>query len=233
MRENEKSRAVREMFGAIAGRYDFLNHFLSANIDRRWRRTCVKEVAKRIRVPKPRILDVGCGTADLSISFSALGPVFGCDFCHPMLSVGAKKTARNGGNRIFLVGADALKLPFVDNVFNIVVSAFVLRNLTDIDESLREMLRVLRPGGVMGFLEFGMPRNPILTAIYRWYFVRVLPRLGKLVSGIDGPYGYLPASVQSFPPAEVLKKRVASVGFTDVEARLLTAGIAVLVIGTK
>jgi demethylmenaquinone methyltransferase/2-methoxy-6-polyprenyl-1,4-benzoquinol methylase len=114
-----------------------------------------------------------------------------------------------------------------------VVSAFVLRNLADIDESLREMMRVLRPGGVMGFLEFGMPRNPILTAIYRWYFVRVLPRLGKLVSGIDGPYGYLPASVQSFPPAEVLKKRVASVGFTDVEARLLTAGIAVLVIGTK
>jgi demethylmenaquinone methyltransferase/2-methoxy-6-polyprenyl-1,4-benzoquinol methylase len=150
-----------------------------------------------------------------------------------MLSVAAKKTARNGGNRIFLVGADALKLPFADNFFDIVVSAFVLRNLADIDESLREMMRVLRPGGVMGFLEFGMPRNPILTAIYRWYFVRVLPRLGKLVSGIDGPYGYLPASVQSFPPAEVLKKRVASVGFTDVEARLLTAGIAVLVIGTK
>jgi len=233
MIESEKSRRVRDMFGSIAGRYDFLNHFLSANIDRRWRQTCVKEVATRVRVSRPRILDVGCGTADLSISFSALGPVCGCDFCHPMLSVAAKKTARNGGNLISLLGADALGLPFADASFDIVVSAFVLRNLTDIDAGLREMRRVLRPEGVMGFLEFGMPTNPLLTAIYRWYFVRVLPRVGKLFSGVDGPYGYLPASVQSFPPVEALKKRVALAGFTDVKARLLTAGIAVLVTGTK
>jgi demethylmenaquinone methyltransferase/2-methoxy-6-polyprenyl-1,4-benzoquinol methylase len=233
MSENEKSRRVREMFGSIAGRYDFLNHFLSANIDRRWRQTCLKEVARRVRVSKPRILDVGCGTADLSISFSALGPVFGCDFCHPMLNVAAKKMARNGGNPITLLGADALGLPFADNSFDIVVSAFVLRNLADIDTGLREMRRVLRPEGVMGFLEFGMPTNPLLAAIYRWYFIRVLPRVGKLFSGVDGPYGYLPASVQSFPPVEALKKRVALAGFADVKTRLLTGGIAVLVIGSK
>lgn len=233
MNENEKARRVRDMFGAIAGRYDFLNHFLSANIDRRWRQTCVKEVARRVRVSRPRILDVGCGTADLSISFSALGPVFGCDFCHPMLNVAAKKMARNGGNPITLLGADALGLPFADTSFDIVVSAFVLRNLADIDAGLREMRRVLRPDGVMGFLEFGMPANPLLAAIYRWYFVHVLPRVGKLFSGVDGPYGYLPASVQSFPAVEALKKRVALAGFADVKTRLLTAGIAVLVIGTK
>ncbi len=233
MREREKSRRVRDMFGSIAGRYDFLNHFLSANIDRHWRQACVKEVAKRVRVSRPRILDIGCGTADLSISFSTLGPVFGCDFCHPMLSVAAAKIARNGSSLISLLGADALELPFADAAFDIVVSAFVIRNLADIDGGLREMKRVLRPGGVMGFLEFGMPRNPLLTKIYKWYFVCVLPRLGKLFSGVDGPYGYLPASVQSFPPVEALKKRVASAGFADVEARSLTAGIAVLVIGTR
>jgi demethylmenaquinone methyltransferase/2-methoxy-6-polyprenyl-1,4-benzoquinol methylase len=231
MGESEKSRRVREMFGSIAGRYDFLNHFLSANLDRCWRQACVREIAKRVRVAVPGILDVGCGTADLSISFSKLGPVVGCDFCHPMLCIGAQKIARNGRSLpVSLIGADALALPFPDASFDVVVSAFVLRNLADMDRGLLEMRRVLRNGGVMGILEFGLPRIPLLGAFYRWYFVRVLPKLGKLISGVDGPYGYLPASVQSFPPVEQLKNRVAQAGFTKVEARLLSGGIAVLVI---
>jgi demethylmenaquinone methyltransferase/2-methoxy-6-polyprenyl-1,4-benzoquinol methylase len=234
MDEKERSGRVRDMFGSIANRYDFLNHFLSANIDRRWRETCVREAEKRMRTADPRILDVGCGTADLSLAFSRLGPVIGCDFCQPMLRVGAQKLIRNGtGRSISLLGADALELPFPGDSFDIVVSAFVLRNLTDIDRGFREMYRVLRPEGIVGILDFGMPKSPLFAALYRWYFVSVLPKLGKLISGVDGPYGYLPASVQSFPPVEELRKRAENAGFNGLETRLLTGGIAVLVMGKK
>jgi demethylmenaquinone methyltransferase / 2-methoxy-6-polyprenyl-1,4-benzoquinol methylase len=232
MGDSEKSRKVRDMFGAIAGRYDFLNHLLSANIDRRWRKICLREVQMRISIDMPKILDVGCGTADLSLVFSGLGPVVGCDFCHPMLLVGAQKIAHNNtGRSVTLLGADALMLPFADASFDVVVSAFVLRNLGDIDQGLREMRRVLRPGGVMGLLEFGMPRTPFFSGLYRWYFLRALPKLGRLISGVDGPYGYLPASVQSFPRAEELKEKAEQAGFEKVEYRLLTAGISVLLLG--
>jgi demethylmenaquinone methyltransferase / 2-methoxy-6-polyprenyl-1,4-benzoquinol methylase len=234
MKDSEKSRRVRDMFGAIAGRYDFLNHFLSANIDRRWRKICLREVEKRIAVVAPKILDVGCGTADLSLVFSGLGPIVGCDFCLPMLRIGAHKIVRSDMSQsISLLGADALMLPFADASFDVVVSAFVLRNLGDIDLGLREMRRVLRPGGVMGILEFGMPRAPLLSWLYRLYFVWALPKLGKLISGVDGPYGYLPASVQSFPRAEELKNKAEQAGFVNVEYRLLTAGIAVLLLGSS
>jgi demethylmenaquinone methyltransferase / 2-methoxy-6-polyprenyl-1,4-benzoquinol methylase len=220
------------MFGAIAGRYDFLNHFLSANIDRRWRQICVEELGKKIGTVRPRILDVGCGTADFSLAFSGLGPVIGCDFCHPMLQIGAHKIASNNRRpAISLLEADALALPFADASFDVVVSAFVLRNLADIDRGLQEMRRVLRPGGLLGILEFGMPRIPLLGALYRWYFLRILPKAGKLLSGVDGPYGYLPASVQAFPPVEALQGKIERAGFADAEYRLLTAGIAFLLMG--
>jgi demethylmenaquinone methyltransferase/2-methoxy-6-polyprenyl-1,4-benzoquinol methylase len=220
------------MFGAIASRYDFLNHFLSANIDRRWRQICVRELKTRTQVRRPKILDIGCGTADLSLAFSHLGPVTGCDFCHPMLRIGARKIV-TGDNRfpVDLLSADALMLPLANSSFDIVVSAFVLRNLSDIDQGLREMKRVLRPGGHVGILDFGMPRNPFIAPFYRWYFFRVLPKLGKLISGVDGPYGYLPASVQAFPSAEELKQRMEEAGFKNAEYKLLTGGIAVLLIG--
>jgi demethylmenaquinone methyltransferase / 2-methoxy-6-polyprenyl-1,4-benzoquinol methylase len=220
------------MFGAIAGRYDFLNHFLSANVDRRWRQICVEELGKRVKTVNPRILDVGCGTADLSLAFSRLGPVIGCDFCHPMLQIGAHKIAlHNRLPAISLLEADALALPFADASFDIVVSAFVLRNLADIDRGLREMRRVLRPGGLLGILDFGMPRIPLLGSLYRWYFLRILPKIGKLLSGVDGPYGYLPASVQAFPPVEALQEKIERTRFVNAEYRLLTAGIAFLLMG--
>ncbi len=220
------------MFGAIAGRYDFLNHFLSANCDRRWRRTCVREIEKRIAAPFPRILDLGCGTADLSLAFSRLGPVVGCDFCHPMLQIGTQKIAGIDPHPpVSLLEADALVLPFADASFDVVVSAFVLRNLAGIDQGLQEMRRVLRPGGFVGILEFGMPRVPILATVYQWYFLRILPRVGRLLSGVDGPYGYLPTSVQAFPPVEELKKKIEIAGFDNAEYRLLTGGIAILLVG--
>jgi demethylmenaquinone methyltransferase / 2-methoxy-6-polyprenyl-1,4-benzoquinol methylase len=228
----DKSRRVRNMFGAIAGRYDFLNHFLSANIDRRWRQICVEEMRKKVGTARPLILDVGCGTADLSLAFSRLGSVVGCDFCHPMLQVGVHKVeSHNRQLSISLLEADALALPFSDASFDIVVSAFVLRNLADIDRGLREMRRILRPGGLLGILDFGMPRIPLLGKIYRWYFLRILPKIGKLISGVDGPYGYLPASVQAFPSVETLQGIVERAGFANAEYRLLTAGVAFLLMG--
>lgn len=229
-----KARSIRDMFGSIAARYDFLNHFLSINLDRRWRRICVREMAARSPMDAPRILDVGCGTADLSIAFSRLGPVVGCDFCHPMLRIGVQKTSGPAGRLpIALLQADALELPFPDHAFDMVVSAFVLRNLTDMDRGLREMKRVLRPGGAMGFLDFGLPRQPLVSFLYRWYFFGLLPRLGRIFSGVDGPYGYLPASVQAFPSAEELKRRTELAGFCSVECRRLDAGVAVLVMGMR
>lgn len=231
MKDQDKSNRVREMFGAIAARYDFLNHVLSANIDRRWRKICVREMRNRIRIPAPRILDVGCGTADLSLAFAELGPVVGCDFCYPMLRVGAQKIFEGPHPSIALLGADALMLPFADASFDAVVSAFVLRNLADMDLGLREMRRVLRPGGVMGFLEFGMPRMPFLAGLYRLYFLRILPKLGRILSGVDGPYGYLPSSVQTFPPVEKLKEKAEAAGFRRVEFRRLTGGVAILLLG--
>jgi demethylmenaquinone methyltransferase / 2-methoxy-6-polyprenyl-1,4-benzoquinol methylase len=231
--EADKSIRVRKMFGAIAGKYDFLNHFLSANFDRAWRQACVREVAKRLPSGLPRIVDVGCGTADLSLAFSSLGPVLGCDFCRPMLRIGAEKVSRKNSHPISLVGADALALPFFSESFDVAVSAFVLRNLSDMDQGLREMQRVLRPGGVLGVLDFGMPQNSIAAALYRFYFQKILPKLGNFISGVDGPYRYLPNSVESFPPAGELKRMIECAGFRDVEYRLLTGGVAVLLVATR
>ncbi len=230
--QEKRARAVREMFGSIAGRYDFLNHFLSANIDRRWRRACVREVLRLLRVPTPRILDIGCGTADLSLACSRLGTVVGCDFSHPMLRLGLKKVAASKtGHPVHLLEGDALALPFPDGVFDAVVSAFVLRNLADISGGLAEMRRVLRPQGVLAILDFGLPEVPVLGRMYRFYFKSILPRLGRVISGVDGPYQYLPDSVSAFPPPEALKKLIEQAGLGDVEYRPLTAGIAVLLVG--
>ncbi len=229
--EEQRARAVREMFGSIAGRYDFLNHFLSANIDRHWRRVCVREVGRRLSVDRPHILDIGCGTADLSIECSNLGTVIGCDFSDPMLRIGASKIAEaSAANPIFLLEADALSLPFPDASFDAVVSAFVLRNLADMRKGLAEMRRVLRPGGALAILDFGLPDAPVLGRLYRVYFAGILPRLGRLISGVDGPYRYLPESVSTFPAPEALGKSVEETGLGDVVFRRLTGGIAVLVL---
>lgn len=228
-RQVEKSRAVREMFGAIAPRYDFLNHFLSGNIDRRWRHHCLREVGRRLPCGTPTILDVGCGTGDLSLNFAGLGPVVGCDFSRPMLEI-AREKARGAPGSVSLLEADALSLPFGDECFDAVVSAFVLRNLADIPRGLGEMRRVLKRGGVLGVLEFALPGNRLLGGLYRFYFTRVLPRIGALVSGSGSAYRYLPSSVQSFPPPEELEEAARQAGFARVEHRRYTGGIAFLLL---
>jgi demethylmenaquinone methyltransferase/2-methoxy-6-polyprenyl-1,4-benzoquinol methylase len=226
---SEKGRAVREMFGAIAGRYDFLNHFLSGNVDRRWRRVCAEEVRSRLEGARPAILDLGCGTADLALELARDASVTGCDFCHPMLVVGKRKVGRT----VELAEADALLLPFRDGTFDAVVSAFVVRNLADLDGGLRETARVLRRGGVLGVLEFALPQSAVFGAAYRFYFSRILPALGRIVSGVDGPYRYLPESVRTFPGPGALSERIGGAGFRGVDYRLLTGGIAALYTATR
>ena len=234
MSSENKALKVRAMFGAIAKRYDFLNHFLSANLDRGWRRACVREVSLRINAASPKILDIGCGTADLSIAFSDTGSVTGCDFCHEMLVHGIRKIkGRRFSFPINLLEADALALPFADETFDAAVSAFVLRNLADTRRGLDEMRRVLKPGGVFGVLDFGMPRMPAVRQVYGFYFRKILPRLGQWISGAAGPYQYLPSSVQNFPSAEELKKKAVDAGFRDIRVRRLAAGVAVLLTGVR
>ena len=230
----DKSRKVRAMFETIAGRYDFLNHFLSANLDRGWRRACVREVTRRLTTCNPRILDVGCGTGDLSLAFSNVGSVTGCDFSHEMLIRGVRKAAATPFHfPIRMLEADALRLPFADETFDVAVSAFVLRNLADIDCGLGEMWRVLRPGGVLSVLDFGMPRLPVIRQLYGFYFLKVLPRVGQWISGADGPYQYLPSSVQKFPPAEELRQRAEVIGLQDVRIKRLTGGVTILLTGIR
>ncbi len=230
-RQGQRASAVRQMFAAIAPRYDFLNHFLSANVDRLWRRICADEVRKELGCVQPRILDVGCGTGDLALEFSRLGRVTGCDFCLPMLRIASRKAAAAAHpHSLQILGGDALALPFRTGSFDAVVSAFVLRNLSGLESGLREMRRVVRPGGVMAALEFAMPRVPVLGALYRFYFIRILPLLGKAVSGVAGAYRYLPDTVQAFPRPEELKDIIAAAGFDSVRCRNLTCGIAVLYI---
>ena len=231
---SHKAQKVRAMFSAIAERYDFLNHLLSANLDRSWRRACAREVSRQVKAASPKILDVGCGTADLSIAFSDTGQVTGCDFCHEMLIRGIRKINAHGSRfPINLLEADALALPFPDETFDAVVSAFVLRNLADMRSGLDEMRRVLKPGGVLGILDFGMPRQPIIRRIYGFYFLEILPRAGRWISGADGPYQYLPSSVRNFPSAEELKENAGSAGFRDIRVRRFAAGVTVLLTGVR
>jgi demethylmenaquinone methyltransferase/2-methoxy-6-polyprenyl-1,4-benzoquinol methylase len=231
MEANANANSVRAMFGAIAHHYDFLNHLLSGNTDRRWRRKCVDETRKRTRAQEPRILDIGCGTADLALAFSSLGPVIGCDFCRPMLQIGKEKAGRTKSlYRIELLEGDAQDLPFPAAVFDIVASAFALRNFSDARKGLIEMRRVLRSGGTVAVLDFSMPQRGIVAAMYRLYFLKILPSLGTWISKVDGAYHYLPNSVQSFAAPEVLKAMMIQAGFTNVEYRLLTGGIAVLLV---
>jgi demethylmenaquinone methyltransferase/2-methoxy-6-polyprenyl-1,4-benzoquinol methylase len=219
------------MFTAIAPRYDFLNHLLSLNVDRSWRRVAVRRLAWERR-PDGTYLDLCSGTLDLAATLARApgfrGTVIGADFAIPMLARGKGKAGRARP-----VGADALTLPFPDARFDGAMVAFGVRNLADLDAGLREAHRVLRPGARFVVLEFTTPRFAPLRALYLFYFRRVLPAIGRAVSKHRDAYTYLPESVLEFPDPEALARRLERAGFCDVRYELLTGGICAIHHGTR
>lgn len=236
MAVDKSADRVRTMFGEIAGRYDFLNHLLSLNIDRYWRWRTVRIVKPEESAP---ILDMCTGTGDLALAYyhksTPETAVVGADFCHPMLVLGADKGRKVGANgRLNFVEADARRLPFADDMFQIVSVAFGLRNVEDTDGGLREMARVCRPGGRVAVLEFSMPSWQPFRGIYSWYFRNVLPRIGQaLARNRQEAYSYLPASVGEFPCGEEFAERMRGVGLRDVRYYPFTLGVATLYVGVK
>lgn len=229
-----RGAAVERMFSAIAPRYDFLNRLLSAGRDRAWRRAAVRAAGL---APGGWLLDVCAGTADMALEAARQYPgarVAGVDFSAPMIAAGRAKAARAGcGAQIRLQVARAEALPFADHSFDAATVAFGLRNLPDRRQGLREMLRVLRPGGRAVILEFTTPPHPIVRSLYRWYFHRILPRVGRLVSGHPSAYDYLPASVADFPTPAGVSGWMREVGFAEPSSRLMTSGIVAIHVGTK
>ena len=232
--ENEAAheRAVKEMFAGIAGRYDLLNHVLSLNIDRTWRRKVSRSLADVLARPDARVLDVACGTGDLSIELQrgSSASVIGTDFCRPMLAIADEKSRDLG---IPFVEADAMRLGFADNTFDAVTIAFGLRNLPNYEHGLRELCRVLRPGGRLVILECSHPRLPVFRELYDLYFNRVLPKIGGLMSGSRAAYTYLPNSVAKFPDQKALAAMMEGAGFSNIKFQNLSGGIAALHSGAK
>lgn len=219
------------MFSTIAARYDLLNHLLSASIDKKWRRVVANELRKRLPQSKSRILDVACGTGDLSLElFESLGAeVIATDFCRPMLEIAATKVPQT----LQLIEGDALRLPFRDESFDATTIAFGLRNLSSVEDGLVELRRILRPGGWLAVLEFSRPVNPIIRPLFGFYFTRILPLMGGVVSGSLSAYTYLPASVKKFPDQQELSLLMEQAGFDRVSFQNLTGGIAALHLGQR
>jgi demethylmenaquinone methyltransferase / 2-methoxy-6-polyprenyl-1,4-benzoquinol methylase len=225
----DHARRVREMFARISPRYDLLNHLLSANLDKRWRRRVVEKLGPLVP-HESRILDVACGTGDLSIAlFENIGArVTGVDFCRPMLERAARKQPR-----IAFVEGNALQLPFDNDVFDAVTIAFGLRNLSSVAQGLSELRRVLKPKGWAAILEFSRPVVPGFRSLAAAYCTRLLPRIGGLISGSRSAYEYLPNSVSRFPDQETLSAMMTEAGFADVGFDNLTGGVAALHTGRR
>lgn len=228
------ARAVREMFSGIASKYDLLNHVLSINIDKRWRRIVRQKLIDVLNDPSAVVLDVACGTGDLSLELkrNANARVIGSDFCHPMLAI-AKSKSDEAKAPIPYVEGDAMRLPFADAVFEAVTIAFGLRNLSNFGDGLKELNRILKPGGRLVVLEFSSPVVPGFRGIFNFYFTKILPRIGGVVSGSQGAYEYLPDSVSKFPDQKKLVELMRSCGFGSVEFANLTGGIAAIHTGVK
>jgi len=229
--EQQASAWVRGMFGRIAPRYDLLNHLLSMNIDRYWRAHTVSRVAEVLARPGARVLDVCCGTGDLTFALesrSQSADVFGTDFCHPMLQMAKGKTAH-----VKLFEADALQLPIADASLDLATMAFGFRNLTNYHSGLLELRRILKPGGRLAILEFSTPPNPMLAGLYGFYSRAILPTIGGIISGSKDAYTYLPESVRKFPDADGLAEQMRDAGFVNVRFERMTAGIVALHLGDR
>lgn len=237
--KNTAALAVREMFTSIAPHYDLLNHILSFNVDRMWWRRAARTFAGILARPDARILDLCCGTGDMTFALRSRAgknpaQIVGADFSHAMLQRATAKSSATGSQlaKPGWIEADALNLPFPDAHFDLVTSAFGFRNLADYDAGLHEIVRVLRPGGECGILDFGEPEG-LMGAVYRMYFKQVLPRIGTLISGVRGPYAYLPASVERFPEPEEMLVRMRRAGLGEASWTPYTFGIAGLYRGKK
>jgi demethylmenaquinone methyltransferase/2-methoxy-6-polyprenyl-1,4-benzoquinol methylase len=225
---SEKRAYVRRIFSEIAPRYDLLNHLLSMNVDRAWRRRAIGTLAWE-RAPDGVYLDVCAGTLDVGTELARqpgfAGVVVGADFAEPMLRAGAGKAPRSA---LAPVVADALALPIADGRAAGAIVAFGVRNLADLDAGLREARRALAPGARFVILEFSTPRAPFVRALYHFYFRRILPVIGRIVSGHPTAYRYLPESVANFPDRAQLARRMERAGFRNVEWRALSFGIAAI-----
>jgi len=230
--ENSTARAVRAMFAEITPRYDFLNHFLSLGLDVLWRRATARALGEVLRRPGSVGLDICCGTGDLALALSrfSAGTVIGADFCLPMLA-----RAKHKGKRpaVHFVGADALALPWADSSVDLIAAAFGFRNLANYAAGLEEMRRVLKPGGTIAILEFSRVRSPVFGPLFRFYFRKMLPRIGGWISGNPDAYRYLAESVVKFPDQDALAARMRKAGFVSVRYRNFSGGVAALHTGEK
>ncbi len=232
----KKGVHIQRMFGSIARVYDLLNTILSFNFDKSWRKFAVK--VSNV-TPDAQVLDVCTGTGDLAIAYSKVlndsGKVIGSDFCHEMVRLAdLKLKKRNLSDKIKVIEADTLHLPFQDNSFQVSAVAFGIRNVSDLRAGITEMMRITAPGGRVVILEFSQPTNPVFKAIYYFYFKKILPSIGKLISRSEyNAYSYLPSSVLNFPDRYGLRAQMESSGLEDVKIYLRTLGIVTIHVGTK
>jgi|UPI0003776C9D demethylmenaquinone methyltransferase / 2-methoxy-6-polyprenyl-1,4-benzoquinol methylase len=232
--EQDAAAAVQAMFDSIAPRYDLLNHILSGSIDRFWWWRTARRFRHILSHPQARIADICCGTGDMTMALlrrrpPLAAPVLAVDFSHQMLMRGAAKFAKHGA---IAVEADALHLPIADGTLQLLTTAFGFRNLANYEAGLREFHRVLAPEGELGILDFSEPGG-ILGKLYAFYFRRILPRIGRLLSGAGSAYAYLPASVGRFPAPREMLATLESIGFRDVRWTPFTFGIAGLYTARK
>jgi demethylmenaquinone methyltransferase/2-methoxy-6-polyprenyl-1,4-benzoquinol methylase len=229
-----KKEQVAEMFDDIAGRYDFLNHMLSMGIDKGWRKQAIRSIAA---ISPKHILDVATGTGDLAIAAAKAIPgakITGVDISTGMLDVGRKKvTTQQLDSTIILQTGDSEALPFTDGTFDAVTCAYGVRNFQHLEAGLKDMQRVLRPGGRISILEFSHPKQFPVKQFYQFYFRYVLPTMGRLVSRHHRAYTYLPESVMAFPEGQVFCEALTQCGFKEAKARPLTFGITTLYTATK
>jgi demethylmenaquinone methyltransferase / 2-methoxy-6-polyprenyl-1,4-benzoquinol methylase len=240
--EADASRQVREMFTQIAPRYDLLNHLLSLQLDRLWRARVARLLHTILARPDALVLDLCCGTGDLALSLARAGRahVIGADFSHAMLVRAQQKASEsrdaaspNGAAPMPFFEADALRLPFADASFDLVTTAFGFRNLANYEEGLKEIQRVLKPGGTIAILEFTEPPAGLVGNVYRWYFRNILPRIGGFFSGDRLAYTYLPASVSRFFRPVELASLMTAVGYDSAEFKVWTLGTVALHIGVR